>query len=88
MTNYIKPNDFKPNGIKPSDHLPLYISRIFLVERTEVEAFDRIAGIEWNTVELYRICCMARMARFIVFVVISIRVVSIPFKNLACRPED
>ena len=23
MTNCIKPNDFKPNGIKPSDHLPI-----------------------------------------------------------------
>ena len=27
---------------------------IFLVERTEVEPFDRIAGIEWNAVEFYR----------------------------------
>ena len=26
----------------------LYIGQIFLVERTEVEPFDRIAGIEWN----------------------------------------
>ena len=25
MTNCIKPNDFKPNGIKPSDHLPVHI---------------------------------------------------------------
>ena len=24
------------------------------------EPFDRIAGIEWNAIELYRICCMAR----------------------------
>ena len=23
------------------------------------EPFDRIAGIEWNAVEFYRICCMA-----------------------------
>ena len=34
----------------------LYIGRIVLVERTEVEPFDRIAGIEWNAVKLYRIC--------------------------------
>ena len=34
--------------------------RIFLVEMTEVEPFDRIAGIEWNAVEIHRICCMAR----------------------------
>ena len=37
----------------------LLIGRIFLVERAEVEPFDRIAGIEWNAVEFYRICCMA-----------------------------
>ena len=36
---------------------------INLVERTEVEPFDRIAGIEWNAVEVYRICCMARLLR-------------------------
>ena len=30
---------------------------------TEVEHFDRIAGIEWNAVEFYRICCMARSLR-------------------------
>ena len=24
VTNCIKPNDFKPNGIEPSDHLPVY----------------------------------------------------------------
>ena len=41
----------------------LEIGRIFLVERTEVEPFDRIAGIEWNAVEFYRICCMARSLR-------------------------
>ena len=41
----------------------LYIGRIFLVERTEVEPFDRIAGIERNAVEFYRICCMARSLR-------------------------
>ena len=29
------------------------MGRIFLVERTEVEPFDRIAGIEWNAVEFY-----------------------------------
>ena len=29
----------------------------------EVESFDRIAGIEWNPVEFYRICCMARSLR-------------------------
>ena len=34
-----------------------------MVERTEVEPFDRIAGIEWNAVEIYRICCMARSLR-------------------------
>ena len=39
------------------------MGRIFLVERTEVEPFDRIAGIEWNAVEFYRICCMARSLR-------------------------
>ena len=39
------------------------IGRIFLVERTEIEPFDRIAGIEWNAVEFYRICCMARSLR-------------------------
>ena len=38
-------------------------NRIFLVERTEVEPFDRIAEIEWNAVEFYRICCMARSLR-------------------------
>ena len=32
----------------------LKIGRIFLVERTEVEPFDRIAEIEWNTVEFDR----------------------------------
>ena len=37
--------------------------RIFLVERTEVEPFDRIAGIEWNAVEFYGFCCMARSLR-------------------------
>ena len=31
-------------------------------ERTEVEPFDRIAGIEWNAVEFNRICCMALVA--------------------------
>ena len=41
----------------------LYIGRIFLVERTEVEPFVRIAGIEWNAVEFYRICCLARSLR-------------------------
>ena len=41
----------------------LQIGRIFLFERTEVEPFDRIAGIEWNAVEFYRICCMARSLR-------------------------
>ena len=35
----------------------------FLVERTKVEPFDRIAGIEWNAVEFYRFCCMARSLR-------------------------
>ena len=30
-----------------------------VVERTEVEPFDRITGIERNAVEFYRICCMA-----------------------------
>ena len=35
----------------------------FLVGITEVEPFDRIAGIEWNAVEFYRICCMARSLR-------------------------
>ena len=39
------------------------IYRIFLVERTEVEPFDRIAGIEWNAVEFHRIYCMARSLR-------------------------
>ena len=38
-------------------------NRIFLVERTEVEPFDRIAGIECNAVEFYRVCCMARSLR-------------------------
>ena len=33
---------------------------IFLVERTEVEPFDRNAGIDWNAVEFYRISFMAR----------------------------
>ena len=33
----------------------LQIGRIFLVERTEVEPFDRNAEIEWNAVEFYRI---------------------------------
>ena len=33
----------------------LKTGRIFQVKRTEVEPFDRIAGIEWNAVELYRI---------------------------------
>ena len=41
----------------------LKIGRIFLVERSEVEPFDQIAGIEWNVVEFYRICCMARSLR-------------------------
>ena len=41
----------------------LKIGRIFLVERTEVELFDRIAGIEWNAVEFYRNCCMVRSLR-------------------------
>ena len=39
------------------------MGRIFLVERTEVEPFDRITGIEWKTVEFYCICCMARSLR-------------------------
>ena len=34
-----------------------------MVEKKEVEAFDRIAGIEWNAVEFYRVCCMARSPR-------------------------
>ena len=70
----------------------------------KVEPFDRIAGIEWNAVEFYRICYMARshrslrqvatlrhghMARRSDYVKkFSIRVVSIPFKNLVFRPED
>ena len=37
----------------------LSIGRSFLVERTEVEPFDRIAGIERNAVEFYRVCFMA-----------------------------
>ena len=41
----------------------LYIGRIFLAGRTEVEPFDQIAGIEWNAVEFYRICFMARSLR-------------------------
>ena len=41
------------------------IGRIFLVERTEVEPFDRNAWIEWNAVEFYRVCCMARSLRSI-----------------------
>ena len=41
----------------------LGLGRIFLVEKTEVERFDRIAGIEWNAGEFYRICCMARSIR-------------------------
>ena len=41
----------------------LLIGQIFLVERTEVEPYDRIAGIERNAVEFYRICCMARSLR-------------------------
>ena len=41
----------------------LQMGRIFLVGRTEVEYFDPIAGIEWNAVEFYRICCMARSLR-------------------------
>ena len=38
----------------------LQIGRVFLLERIEVEPFDPIAGIEWNAVEFYCICCMAR----------------------------
>ena len=48
--------NFKCNGW-------LSIGRIFPVERREVEPSDRIAGIEWNVVEYYRICCMARSLR-------------------------
>ena len=39
MTNCIKPNDFKPNGIKPSDHLP-YIPILL----SEVEQEQRPSG--------------------------------------------
>ena len=35
----------------------------FSGRKTEVEAFDRIAGIEWIAVEFYRVCCMARLLR-------------------------
>ena len=35
----------------------------FSGRKTEVETFDRITGIEWNAVEFYRICCMARSLR-------------------------
>ena len=38
----------------------LQIGRMFLVEKTKVEPSDRIAGIEWNAVEFYRICCITR----------------------------
>ena len=34
-----------------------------MVERTDVEPFDRIAGIEWNAVEFYRFWCMAQSLR-------------------------
>ena len=37
----------------------------FCVRSEEVEPFDRIAGIERNAVEFYRICCMARSLRFL-----------------------
>ena len=36
---------------------------VFEYSQTEVEPFDRIAGIEWNAVEFYRTCCMARSLR-------------------------
>ena len=34
-----------------------------LSQVTGNQSFDRIAGIEWNAVEFYRICCMARSLR-------------------------
>ena len=46
-----------------ASHGWLQIGPIFLVEMTEVEPFDRIAGIEWNAFEFCRFCCMARSLR-------------------------
>ena len=35
MTDCIKPNDFKPNGIKPSDHLPFFGAKLIALKKSD-----------------------------------------------------